>query len=146
MTKSACAHEADVTSAAQSGAWSVELRSHAAQCPACADVALIVGALVQERRLPLAGRGVADAGLVWWRAQLKSRPKTTARAMRPIAGIEILALVFAATAGALVLTGVWPQPVVWTPALSAEALSGLSGLCVLLVVGAGSVLIGLRVR
>ena len=70
MTKLTCAHEADVTRAAQSGAWSIELRSHAAQCAACGDVALVVGALVQEQRRPLAGGGVADASLVWWRAQL----------------------------------------------------------------------------
>ncbi len=145
MTILKCAHEADVTQAAQSGAWSVELRSHAAQCPACGDVALVVGALVQERRRPLAGGGVADAGLVWWRAQLKARHKTTERATRPIAGVEILALVFATAAGTLVLAGAWPQLAVWTPAFLAEALSGLSGLGVLLAVGVGGVVVGLRV-
>ena len=146
MTKLTCAHEADVTRAAQSGTWSVELRSHAAQCTACGDVALVVGALVQERRRPLTGGGVADAGFVWWRAQLKARHKTTERATRPVAVMEILALVFATAAGTLALAGAWPQLAVWTPAFSAEALSGLGGLGVLLALSAGGVIVGLRVR
>ena len=125
-----------------------ELRSHAAQCAACGEVALVVGALAEERRQPLPGRGVADAGLVWWKAQLKARYKTAERATRPIAVVEILTLVLAPVAVVLVLAWAFPQlPFwTWTPGLSAEAMSSLGGLGVLLAVGAAGVFIGLLLR
>ena len=138
-----CGREGDVAQATRSGAWSAELKSHAAQCAVCGDVALVVGALVKERSRPIAGDVVADAGLVWWRAQLQARHRATERATRPIAVVEVLTLVVATAAGMLALARVWPQ---LQASLSAEAMAPLSGLGARLALGAAGVLAILLLR
>ena len=138
-----CTREAEVIRAARSGAWSAELRSHGAQCGACGEVALVVDSLVKERRRQIAGDSVADAGLVWWRAQLNAQHKATQRATRPIAVVETLTLVFATAAGTLALGQVWPQLEILTPSLSARAVSTLSALGTLSAFAAASVVVSL---
>ena len=144
MSTLTCNRTADVARAAKSGTWSTELRSHAAQCATCRDMRLVVSALARERRRPTTG--VADGGLVWWKAQLRGRHQATERATRPIAAVEIVTIVVGAAAGALALARVWPRLQVVASALSTEALSTPSGLGALLALGAGGVLVALLLR
>jgi hypothetical protein len=130
-----CVREPDVLQAAQTAQWSDELRSHVARCHACADLYLIVTALVGERRQPTGGH-IADPRLIWRRAQLRSRHLAAGRATGPIAVVEILAVACAAAAGALLLNRLWPAfDMANAGPMSAPALGTLivaSGLGILL--------------
>ena len=88
-----CSRESDTARAASVGEWPEGLRAHAADCSVCRDVALVAGALANDRRNLPAEPPVAGAGRIWWIAQLRSRRAAAERAVRPIAVMELLALI-----------------------------------------------------
>jgi len=112
-----CHREQEVLDAVRSGrwsgAWGEEIRTHAAACPVCSEVALVAEAMIQEHHLEEADVRLPSAGLVWWKAQLAARRSAEARATQPIA----LAERFAQGAALLTALGLafwqWPRISGW---------------------------------
>ena len=110
----ACAREPEVAEAVRSGRWPLgsepELRAHVEECRRCSEMAMLTAAFLQARAqavgaadLPRAG--VPNAGLLWWRAQLRRRNAAMARVNRPLAGAQGLALL--AIIGAVAALAGW---------------------------------------
>lgn len=91
-----CQHEMRVIEAARSGLWDDELRRHAAECAVCADTLLAARVLRELRASEPQDIKLPDAGLVYWKSQLRARREAAARAAEPIALVERFALVCAA--------------------------------------------------
>ena len=122
-----CPREGEILKAVEAGGWTDELRTHTLSCQVCADTALVAGFL---READAGTVSVPEAGLVWWKAQLRQRREATQRAMRPVVIAERVAL---AGAGAALL---WS--VSWLTGLnSALSVGMLAGIAVLLA-SAGS--------
>jgi hypothetical protein len=91
-----CEKEQAVAEMVQGGRWPdscpPDLQAHLEHCAACAEVLLAAQFLLQEKAELLDGRKLPDAGLVWWKAQLRARREAAAMATRPIAWAERFAL------------------------------------------------------
>jgi hypothetical protein len=102
-----CVHEPDVANLARMGQWpdraDRELVRHAAACPVCADVALVVAALSDADDAGPQVR-VPDAAIVWYGARLLARRDLARRAARPMLVVQTAG---AASATALLLAALW---------------------------------------
>jgi len=91
-----CEREQAVTELLQSGRWpeacDAALRSHVENCAVCSEVVLMARLLQEENASLLADVKLPDAGLVWWKAQLRARREAAELATRPIALAERFAL------------------------------------------------------
>jgi hypothetical protein len=104
----ACAREPEVAEAIRSGRWPLgcepELRAHVEECRHCREMAMLTAAF-QEARAQAVGAaevpraGMPNAGLLWWRAQLRRRNAAMARVNRPLAGAQGFALLALLVAG-----------------------------------------------
>jgi hypothetical protein len=83
-----CPREAEVFEAVAFGRWpahtSNELQAHVAGCPVCRDVADVAPALYGDRQTLMRTSHPPTAGVVWWRATIRSRAEATRTAMQPI--------------------------------------------------------------
>jgi hypothetical protein len=91
-----CEMEAEVLAAIVESRWpntkmDGDLQAHASQCPICADVAAVAGAVLNARRDLRAAAVVPDAGRVWWQAQLRARREAAVTAGRPITAAQLIA-------------------------------------------------------
>jgi predicted anti-sigma-YlaC factor YlaD len=80
-----CEREAETVAALLSGSANAEVESHMQSCQVCLEISLVCKSLretvdLPERRL----NALPDAGLVWRKAQARSREKAIAGATRPI--------------------------------------------------------------
>lgn len=130
MNPAGCEREQDIARAVRSGLWNAELREHAAGCEACAET-MAVAAFLQSGEDPAAT--VPEAGLMWWRLELRARREKRARALRPLVIAERAAGVLFGSACVAVF--VWLSTV--SPSLSLTA--GIAG--GVLAVSAGSALL-----
>jgi hypothetical protein len=91
-----CEKEKAVTEWLQSGRWPEAcdpvLRSHVEHCTVCSEVVLVAGLMREEHASLLADMRLPDAGLVWWKAQLRARREAAELATRPIALAERFAV------------------------------------------------------
>jgi len=91
-----CGQERRVVESLQSGRWpeacDPELRSHVDHCAVCSDVVLVARLMREEHASMLADLKLPDAGLVWWKAQLRTRREAAELATRPIALAERFAM------------------------------------------------------
>jgi hypothetical protein len=126
-----CERESAAVEAARSGVWAEELRAHAGSCQACQD-AMLVDAFLRGASADEQIR-VPEAGLVWWKMQLKARRELNERAMRPIQLAE--RAVIAAAALVALGTAAW-----LTSAGQAAAVAGGLSLITLVVAGGSAVL------
>jgi len=106
----ACAREQELAEAVRSGRWPLgcepELRAHVEGCRRCGEMAMLTAAFQQARAQAVGAAdlprpGLPNAGLLWWRAQLRRRNAAMARVNRPLAGAQgfaLLAMVIAVTA------------------------------------------------
>jgi len=98
-----CVHEAEVLAAVFQSRWpeqvSEELRTHAANCGICSDVAAVAGAIGECHEALMAEAAVPDSSQVWRRAQLRARREDVRTAGRPITAAQVLA--FACAMGLL---------------------------------------------
>jgi hypothetical protein len=96
MKVSQCEKEQAVTEMLQRGRWPEAcdsvLRAHAENCAVCSEIVLVAQALREEHAALLADMKLPDAGLVWWKAQLRARREAAELATRPIALAERFAL------------------------------------------------------
>jgi len=92
MSTPQCANEQAVTELLQSGRWpeacDAALRSHVESCAVCSEVVLVARLLQEANASLLADVKLPDAGLVWWKAQLRARREAAELATRPIALAE----------------------------------------------------------
>jgi hypothetical protein len=102
MTLRPCPHEPELKALLDAGQWPqaapAELRSHAASCSACSNLALLTTAFRAERAAASAAAQLPPPGLLWWRAQLRRRNQAIERISRPILGAQLFALVTACLA------------------------------------------------
>jgi hypothetical protein len=128
MDAAVCPREAELAAALRAGQLTDVQRAHAAACEACAE-ALTVTAFLSAG---VETAGAPEAGLVWWKLEIRARREAAEKAARPVVLAERLGLAVAAGAAA------WAC--VWLNGLSpALALAGWAGLGVLALVGAGAV-------
>jgi hypothetical protein len=96
-----CPYEAEVLSAVLQSRWSgrdsTVLREHAAACGICSEVAAVASAFEASVDQIRSSAPVPDAGLVWWRAQMRARREAVEAAGRPISVLQAIA--FACAAG-----------------------------------------------
>jgi hypothetical protein len=119
MTPTECLREADVVDAIAAGSWPdqapAELHAHVATCAVCADLALVAAGLHEDgvaAREALAAVPLPSAGQVWWRAELRARQEKALLAQRPIAAVQVVALV---AVGLMLASGLWAfAPDAWT--------------------------------
>ena len=104
-----CGKERAVTEMLQSGRWpeacDSALRSHVENCAVCSEIVLVAQFLQEDHAALLAEMKLPDAGLVWWKAQLRARREAAELATRPIALAERFAV--ACGAAALLVFIVW---------------------------------------
>ena len=82
-----CVREGDVMEAVAFGRWPVqcpELVAHAASCAICADLALVMRALHEDRESLCREAQPPAAGIVWWRATIRARADAARMATKPI--------------------------------------------------------------
>ena len=125
-----CRFEKAVWRAVASGSWPEGLREHAEVCPACSEVALVSGGLLELSRGDAAASGFPDPQRILWRAEWLAARRVGERATRPI----LLYQRFAAAVSALGLAGLafWAGPYilrqlpVWEPHLPNFGLTFLT--------------------
>ena len=87
-----CEREQAVTEMLQRGHWpeacDPALRAHVENCAVCSEVVLVTRLLREEHAFLSADMKLPDAGLVWWKAQLRARREAANLVMRPIALAE----------------------------------------------------------
>ena len=69
-----------------------ELRNHVQQCAACADLAMVAGALLEDRRSLMRDAAIPASGLVWWRATMRARREAARAALRTARVVQIALL------------------------------------------------------
>lgn len=107
MTSRVCPHEADVLDLVAIDQWPQRadetLRAHVAGCASCAEVASIATAVREWNEAEPVAR-MAEASLVWHRAQVRARAEAARAAARPVWVAQSAALV------ALIVALVWIGP------------------------------------
>jgi hypothetical protein len=90
-----CPYEQNVTQALKAGHWpdgcDRELRAHVEACSSCGDLVLVAGVFQQARIESLGETQPGFAGLLWWRAQLRSRNVAAKKMSAPITVAQIFA-------------------------------------------------------
>ena len=99
-----CEMEAEVLAAIAESRWpdakmdptpnttlGADLQAHAAQCPICADVVAVAGAILSVRQDLRSAADVPDASRIWWQAQLRARREAAVTAGRPITAAQLIA-------------------------------------------------------
>jgi hypothetical protein len=107
MTVTQCEHELSVARAIASGSWPAPIAAHVAACPACADVALVAGALRTEARLA-AAETAPDPGAIWRAVLRDRRRRALERANLPITVMTRVALGACTVAALAGLVWMWP--------------------------------------
>jgi hypothetical protein len=91
-----CEKEQALTETLQRGQWpeacDPALHMHVENCAVCSEVVQVAQALREEHTSLCADMKLPDAGLVWWKAQLRARREAAELATRPIALAERFAL------------------------------------------------------
>ena len=89
-----CCFESEVLAAVVECRWpervEPELRTHAASCAVCSDVALLATALREDRDVLKAIAAPPESGRVWWMAQLRARREAEKAASRPITAAQVV--------------------------------------------------------
>jgi hypothetical protein len=129
MKAAECLREHEVMEIVSCGRWPDrcpdELRQHIAACNICTDVLEVALAFHADGGAHAAGVQIPSAGLVWWRAELRSRQEAMRKASRPMTLVQA----FGAAAGVgvaialLTLAWSWLKAVVPLPDFSTLSLS-----------------------
>ena len=123
-----CSRETEVLDLVGIGQWparaDADLATHVASCPHCADLVVVASAILDERDRGEQYARLPDAGIVWFRAQVRAREDARRRAARPlliaqIAGAAVVVAILAMWSGGLIER---------VPALAASGWSALADL------------------
>jgi hypothetical protein len=94
MNRSFCEREDQTAAAVRAGTIDPEIASHARQCAACAEVALVTeflrdgDTLAEHEQIPM-----PDAGLIWAKANLRATQEVVRMVLRPIRFMKIIAVI-----------------------------------------------------
>ncbi len=117
MNSPSCEKEQRVLECLLGGSWpgpaGESLPEHTVTCPVCSDLVLAVEHLREESRRAVTAAALPEAGLVWWKAQLRLKRDAADRATQPIAMVERLALACASLSSAGVVFWKWPEISAW---------------------------------
>jgi len=149
-----CPQEKELTQALKAGHWpdgcGRELRAHVEACASCSDLVLVSEAFQRARRESMEQTPPGTPGLLWWRAQLRSRNVAAAKLNRPVTIAQIFAWLVTGLGAVLFVAAQYPHGVPWAawwsefmPAHAAHAAQGAGlGWNLLLLVPSGLVLLG----
>lgn len=87
MKRTECEFEAEIAA----GRMSAELAAHLAECERCREAAMLAAEMEAAYADARAVAVVPDAGLVWWKAQMRARRKAERAAARPITAMQVIA-------------------------------------------------------
>ena len=79
-----CRFEEELLDAMGRGYVNEELTMHLAACASCAELELVAGAVLDERREAIAEAAVPNSGTMWWRMQVRLRQEASAAARRSL--------------------------------------------------------------
>jgi hypothetical protein len=112
-TQFECEYERELIEAVMAEQWpdrcGTELRSHAATCEVCKDVVQVAKALHNEADTTALDVRLPSAGLVWWRAELRTRREAMRTAERPLTLVHA----FAGACGVGVVAALLTQLTPW---------------------------------
>lgn len=117
MMASQCPHEDTLLDAVARGQWPSacerELVEHVEGCRDCSELALVVDALVTDRRVEERATAIPTSGAVWWRMQLRREREAKVVAARTVGRVHgaVIGLTVAMIAVVLVMTSL--GRVVW---------------------------------
>lgn len=84
MTADRCSREDELLDALGSGFVGAELDQHVASCAACADLRLVAGGLLDDRRDAMMAASIPSSGTMWFRIQLRLRRDAQSTARRSL--------------------------------------------------------------
>ena len=103
MREPGCVREDELLEALQSARWpeasDPSLREHVDGCAACTDLVAVAAPLLNEHHALVQEAQVPSSAIVWWRAQMRSRRESEAKAGQPISFVQ--GIVVACLAGLL---------------------------------------------
>jgi hypothetical protein len=107
MNQSDCTRETEILDAITTGRWphSAELRTHAATCATCADLATVASAIAEDAAAAIRRAPIPGSGLVWWRMQRRVQLEATRNVKRAVTFVEALTLAATAFAVLFILGG-----------------------------------------
>lgn len=108
-----CQKELLVTEALRREDWSDELRNHVAACSVCADTVLTAQLLKELNDIANPQVKLPNAGLIWWKAQLKAKRAAAERAAQPIRLVEKISCACAALAALFLSIWQWNAIRLW---------------------------------
>lgn len=79
-----CEREDELLDALERAFLSPELEEHVRSCPACTELRLVAGALLDDRAQAMAQAAVPAAGTMWWRMLVRHRLDAEAAARRSL--------------------------------------------------------------
>lgn len=108
MKRRGCEQEASVMRARHTGAWTSELRAHAAGCADCSEALRVAEALLAQARRAEGLAAIPDAHWIFSRSQRMARERALRRMTLILTGARIAAGVYATGAAVWLLRGtVW---------------------------------------
>ena len=108
MSSKPCPHEHAVAAAARSGDWSPEVSAHRDSCLSCAELTLVVAALVADAEdLAAIEAPLPDPGPIWLRARLANRERDYQRATRAIVWVQRATIAVVVAVGLAFMPGLW---------------------------------------
>jgi predicted anti-sigma-YlaC factor YlaD len=95
MSATLCPREDELLDALGRGFVGAELTAHLEQCPSCAELRLVAGALLDDRTTAAAESAVPAAGTMWWRMQIRLRHEAQTTSRRSLFIGQALTLIVA---------------------------------------------------
>ena len=108
MSRMECLREQEILAAVNCGRYSEELKTHTSECAICSDIVEIATLLREDLEGGLADARVPSAGLVWWRAEIRSRQEAMRTAARPITWVQAFGGACTAGVALALLDRAWP--------------------------------------
>lgn len=117
-----CPREQDALEAACAGTWpgrcDDDLRAHVAGCTICAEVVEVARALREDHDEAWRSAPVPGSGVVWWRAQMRTRAEAARAAARPITFAQEVAAACVVGAMAAIVGAAFPWFREWVGSLT----------------------------
>jgi len=118
MPLRACARHSEIKSLLERGSWPAaaapDLRTHAAECQACAQLVLLTQAFRQERvHAQTTAPRLEAPGVLWWRAQLRRRNSAIEKLQRPLMGAQVFSVALSLVAAVAFLVWQTKQGLAW---------------------------------
>jgi hypothetical protein len=129
MTCQPCDRMSDVRAALSAGQWTDDVLEHALDCEACSPL-WMTACLAERGRLETSRPVLVDADVVWWKAQLYANRRGSRRALAPIIGAQVIALMGGAVALFPVVTAI--RAMLNSEPLSSTSMESLGSIAVLL--------------